>query len=131
MYANPLKTPERVRFIMKKSPFMANRLKDFDREFREVISGMRLFEGKLAKIKKTSMKGIGVVQLGIDMPIWIGAYEAELAKSGNEARAIAVADSTVRLTTGSGSAKDLVSLQRGAEWKKLITMFYTPFRTVL
>jgi hypothetical protein len=127
MYGNPLKTPERVRFIMRKSPFMANRLKDMDREFREAISGMRLVEGKLAKIKKTSMKGIGVVQLGIDMPIWMGAYEAELAKSGDEARAVAVADSTVRLTTGSGSAKDLVSLQRGAEWKKLITMFYTPF----
>jgi hypothetical protein len=127
MYGNPLKTPERVRFIMEKSPFMANRLEDMDREFREAISGMRLVEGTASKVKKTSMKGIGVVQLGIDMPIWMGAYEAELKKSGDEARAIAVADSTVRITTGSGAAKDLVSLQRGAEWKKLITMFYTAF----
>jgi hypothetical protein len=127
MYANPLKLPERIRFIMEKSPFMANRLQDMDREFHDSISGLRLIEGTTRKIKTTSMKGIGIVQLGIDMPIWMGAYEAELAKSGDEELAVAVADSTVRLTTGSGAAKDLASIQRGAEWKKLLTMFYTPF----
>jgi hypothetical protein len=127
MYADPRKMPERIRFIMEKSPFMANRLEEMDREFKFSTGGLRLIEGRLKRFKDTSLKGIGIVQLTVDMPIWMGAYEAELAKSGDDALAVAVADSTVRLTTGSGSDQDLASIQRGAEWKKLITMFYTPF----
>lgn len=127
LYGNPLKLPERLRFIREKSSFMAGRMENFDREFRDSVHGLRLVEGASTKIKKASMKGIEWMQYALDAPVWLGAYEAELAKTGDEKRAVAVADSTVRLTFGSGSAKDLASIQRGAEWKKLITMFYTAF----
>lgn len=127
LYGNPLKLPERLRFIREKSSFMAGRMENFDREFRDSMHGLRLVEGASTKIKKASMKGIEWMQYALDAPVWLGAYEAELAKTGDEKRAVAVADSTVRLTFGSGSAKDLASIQRGAEWKKLITMFYTAF----
>ena len=127
LYGKPLKLPETVRFILEKSAFMASRMENFDREFRDSVHGLRLVEGAVSKIKKGSMKPIEWMQFGLDMPVWLGAYEAELKKSGDEKRAVAVADSTVRLTFGSGSAKDLASIQRGSEFKKLITMFYSAF----
>ena len=101
LYGNPLKLPERLRFIREKSSFMAGRMENFDREFRDSVHGLRLVEGASTKIKKASMKGIEWMQYALDAPVWLGAYEAELAKTGDEKRAVAVADSTVRLTFGS------------------------------
>ncbi|WP_407845090.1 hypothetical protein [Desulfovibrio falkowii] len=127
LYGNPLALPERLRSIREKSAFMAGRMENFDREFRDSVHGLRLVEGASGKVKKASMKGIEWMQYALDAPVWLGAYESELARTGDEGRAVAVADSTVRLTFGSGSAKDLASIQRGGEFQKLITMFYTPF----
>ncbi|MDR1488928.1 MAG: hypothetical protein LBS65_00345, partial [Desulfovibrio sp.] len=127
LYGNPLKLPETVRFIREKSAFMDSRMENFDRELRSSVHGLRLVEGTSSRIKKFSMKGIEWMQFGLDMPAWLGAYEAELKKTGDEKRAVAVADSTARQTFGSGSAKDLAFIQRGPELWKLITMFYTAF----
>ena len=74
---------------------------------------------------------MGIVQYGVDLPTWLGAYQKGLKDfSGNETKAIDYADSVVRLSQGSGRNIDLAKIQRGGELLKTFTMFYSYFNTL-
>jgi hypothetical protein len=63
-----MKFADTWRGVKEKSKFMANRMENMDREFKDSVHGLRLEEGVSSKVKQTSMKGLEFVQLAIDMP---------------------------------------------------------------
>jgi hypothetical protein len=71
------------------------------------------------------------MDLGVSIPSWLGAYrkamDGKLAgiTAGDEPAAIGYADSVVRTTQAAGAAKDLAGVQRGTQFYKLFTAFYS------
>ena len=116
------------------SDFMANRIASYDREIRDI--GRKLKPGAsyfevLDIFRKYAFLPMGICQLGADLPIWWGAYYKGLDNyGGDDVKAIAYADATVRLTQGGGNVEDLSAVQRGGELMRLFTMFYTYYSAI-
>lgn len=133
VYGNPLRLPALLEETFARSPMMANRIKSFDREVRDITKQLRPSLGRfgwLDKVKEKAFTPMGIFQLGVDLPTWWGAYEKGLKDfTGDERKAAQYADSIVRLSQGSGATKDLARVQRGGELLRLTTMFYSYFNT--
>lgn len=138
---------EQANWIKSVSPFMAQRSMTFERDVSDALRDSSLatltpstiFDRILPQkiriaenwIKKHAFVPMAFMQSFVDVPTWLGSYQKGLLDfSGDESRAIAYADSIVRITQGSGSAKDLSRIQKGTEYHKLFTMFYTYFNTL-
>jgi hypothetical protein len=141
-------TMETAKWVKDVSPMMAQRIKWFDRDVadatadfsRQSLTPDSLMSSLTSKVglrkaeqwfKEHAFVPMGVVQFGVDLPTWCGAYQKGLKDfNGSETKARDYADSVVRLTQGSGAAKDLARVQRGSQYAKLFTMFYTYFNTL-
>ena len=141
-------TMETAKWVKDVSPMMAQRIKGFDRDVadatadfsRQSLTPDSLMSSLTSKVglrkaeqwfKEHAFVPMGVVQFGVDLPTWCGAYQKGLKDfNGSETKARDYADSVVRLTQGSGAAKDLARVQRGSQYAKLFTMFYTYFNTL-
>ncbi|MGE4424761.1 MAG: hypothetical protein AB7D39_20855 [Pseudodesulfovibrio sp.] len=131
VYGNPLRLPGVVREVFDKSPWMADRIRSYDRDLRDAMKGLKPVEGVKAEVQRMAFYGVGLFQMGVDLPTWVGAYEKAMAENGaDEAASIAAADSAVRISQGSGQTKDLARVQRGGELMRLGTMFYSYFNTL-
>lgn len=138
MYGQPSKFPEKARLVMEKSKFMENRVQAFDRDVRDAMKGLTLRDSVMQEVERFAYKGIGMAQMGVDLPTWWGAYEKAMQVEhkdvqdvdAREKKAIAYADSAVRTSQGSGSTLDLSRIQRGGEFQRLLTMFYSYFNTL-
>ncbi|MDL2267207.1 hypothetical protein LJC46_04370 [Desulfovibrio sp. OttesenSCG-928-G15] len=134
VYGNPLKMPQLLEETFALSPFMANRIKSFDREVRDMAKQLKPGMGRFAwvdKVKDNAFVPMGVFQMGVDLPTWWGAFEKGMHDlNGDEKRAALYADSVVRMSQGSGSTKDLARVQRGGDLLRLTTMFYSYFNTL-
>jgi hypothetical protein len=117
---------------------MAHRFESFDRDVRNNIMALQLEPGKKLKkkIQEMSFWAMIMTDAMVAYPMWLGMYRQETlklreeGKLGDEAiekNAIAAADSSVRLSLGSGSIKDVAEAQAGGEWLKWGTMFYSWF----
>ncbi|MDR0827355.1 MAG: hypothetical protein LBN33_05695 [Desulfovibrio sp.] len=74
---------------------------------------------------------MGIAQMSVDLPTWWGAYSKGLKEfAGSEEQAARYADSMVRMSQSSGSTKDLARVQRGGDFLRLTTMFYSYFNTL-
>lgn len=128
VYGNSYRIHKVYEEITTKSTFMNNRIKSFDREVRDAMKGLTTMDSFNRQVQEFAFKGIGYMQLGVDMPTWWGAYQRGLSENlGDEAKAVAYADSAVRISQGSGATKDLARVQRGGEFQRLATMFYSYF----
>lgn len=82
-------------------------------------------------LKAHAYQGIAMLDMASALPTWMGAYHkgmAPEAKGGlgmSEADAVYFADKTVRNAHGGTGIKDLAAVQRGPEFFKLFSMFYT------
>lgn len=113
------------------SEFMANRINSYDREIRDMSKMLKpnasYFE-VVETFRKHAFTPMGYFQLAVDLPTWWGAYYKGLDEyGGNDAKAIAFADSAVRITQSGGNVEDLAAIQRGGEIQRLFTMFYSYF----
>lgn len=154
--------------VFEKSQFMKDRPKNFDRDIRDILKGLKIDGadegfflaaaeylgykapvGKPAfnavaqmlretdpariKLRNTYFYMIAFMDMSVAIPTWMGAYEKAMdgnvqnIAKGDEAAAIAYADRTVRVTQGSGGPKDLARIQRGTNYHKIFTMFYSYF----
>lgn len=133
VYGNPLRLPALMEETFARSPMMANRIKSFDREVRDIAKQLKPGLGRFAwldKLKETAFTPMGLFQMGVDLPTWWGGYEKGLKEyAGDERRAAQYADSMVRMSQGGGATKDLARVQRGGELMRLTTMFYSYFNT--
>ena len=76
---------------------------------------------------------VGFMDMSVAIPSWMGAYqkamdgEVDGLEALDENKAIDYADSIVRRSQSSGSAKDLAAIQTHSPLMKMFTMFYTYF----
>jgi len=133
VYSNPLRLPELLEETFARSPMMAERMRSFDREIRDMTKKLMPSSGLFGwvdKIRDSAFLPIGVIQMGVDLPTWWGGYIRGLREfHGDETRAAEYADSIVRMSQGSGGTKDLARVQRGGPLLRLATMFYSYFNT--
>lgn len=124
-YSNPWACMEKIR---EKSEFMKQRGKQWDRELKTLT---RSFSptGRSKKDQATEafFYLIGVMDTAACGPTWLGAYQKALRDGKAEADAVEYADFVVRTTQPTAAPKDLAHIQRGPEYQKLVTMFYTFF----
>ena len=133
VYADPLHLPDLLEETFARSPMMADRIRSYDREIRDMtkklMPSLGVF-GWVDKIRDSAFIPMGVFQMGVDLPTWWGGYTKGLREfHGDEIRAAEYADSVVRMAQGSGSTKDLARVQRGGPLLRLTTMFYSCFNT--
>lgn len=112
--------------IYAKSVFMRHRGDTMQREISEIRNIVR---GENSAIEASYFYLIQRMQLVADIPTWLGQYEKSISLGLDEETAIAQADQAVIDAQGSGTIKDLAAVQRGSEWKRLFTNFYSFFNT--
>lgn len=139
-FANPMQWSANRDFIFERSGEMRNRTNEVDRDVREHLREieLRLMDtttGMAARgadmMKARAYQGIAMLDMASALPTWMGAYHRGMATEANgghgmsEADAVYFADKTVRNAHGGSGAKDLAAVQRGPEFFKLFSMFYT------
>lgn len=142
-YGTPGKISEAWEFMTSRSEQMNSRLRTFDRDVRDSfkrlnVAGVKPGVGSMVdaytgQIRDSFFILIGYMDMAVSMPTWMGAYRKAMdgavdnVTAGDEPAAIDYADQMIRETQGSGAAKDLALVQRGAESFRLFTMFYSYF----
>ena len=139
-FANPLQWSANKDFVFERSGEMRDRMNEVDRDVREHLREIEIrlmdtTEGAVARgtdlMKARAYQGIAMLDMASALPTWMGAYHKAMAAEADgglgmgEADAVYFADKTVRNAHGGTGAKDLAAVQRGPEFFKLFTMFYT------
>ena len=118
-----------IDFVLERSGEVRTRMDTLDRDIREAARRHAGEKQILSAAQRFGYMGIGYMDRLVVVPTWIGAYDKALAAGKDEQAAIYEADKAVRVSQGSGAAKDLASVQRGrgtaGEAMKLMTMFYS------
>jgi len=118
---------ERRAFIHSKSPRMAERMKFIDRDLNDMSRNWNVSTGKWAKFNKWR-KYAFIVQVTSDQaisePLWIATYN-EAISEGDVDNAVHRADEAVTRTLGSGSMLDRSPFQKGPEYKKAFSYFFS------
>lgn len=118
-------------FVEARSAFMRARTDNADRDRRDQV---RQMQGDVLPGNQLLKKGIALggaliantQYYGVDVPVWIAAFNAgQRLKGLNERDAAFLADQIVRISQGSGESIDLSEMQRGNEWQKQFTTFYS------
>lgn len=127
-YGTPAKMTKARAFVFERSPMMSMRMESFDRDVRDQLRKLEGKEGKLDPVRRTAFYFTGLMDMGVALPTWLGAYQKKLSETkGDEAAAIDYADQVVRTSQSSGGAKDLARIQGGSEYQRMFTMFYSFF----
>lgn len=108
---------------------MRLRFQTMNRELNEIKQQVRGKSTARQKFDTAMFTPMMMTQLVVDTPTWWGAKMKALSEGNDEARSIALADQAVLDAQGGGQIKDLASIQRGSEFKKLLTTFYGFFST--
>ncbi|MEX2125493.1 MAG: hypothetical protein WD795_16490 [Woeseia sp.] len=109
--------------VYEKSEMMRNRGRLLNREVGEILNTVR---GQ-SRLTSAYFLPIQVMQAGVDIPTWMGAYHKAAHDGQDDATAIALADQAVLDSQSGGALKDQAAVQRGSQWKKLWTNFYSYF----
>ncbi len=127
-FGTPAQMKRTVDLVLEKSVAMRNRRTSFDRDVRDLVKQVGTAD-KLSGVQQSFFYATGMMDMAVAVPTWYGAYlkSIEVLAPGNEEAAVDYADSIVRLAQGSGSAKDLADIQRGSEYHRIFTMFYSYF----
>lgn len=125
---NPQKLTETWVMIKEKSPEMRYRLQNKDRDIRNKLRQLSGKSDLLSQVQEVALQGIGYADLLVTIPTWMAAYDKAQSQGKSEEASIREADRAVRLSQGSGGAKDLAAVQaRSGQVMRLLTMYYTPF----
>lgn len=132
VYSHPFGLADLYRKTCEVSPFMATRLQSFDRDVRDMTKVLQTsrIRGWVQKVQEKAFTPMGILQMGVDLPTWWGAYAKGMDLYKDTGKAVEYADSIVRQSQGSGSTKDLAHVQRGGDFARLWTMFYSYFNTL-
>lgn len=98
------------------------------------VNDIVLRRNKLSKAKNWAVKHGYIfqrlIQNYVDNVTWMAAFDQHTQAGYNEVDAISYADSVVRVTQGSTSAKDISSIEAGSAPAKLFLMFYSYFNNI-
>ena len=129
-----------IEWIYSRSLFMKNRARTQMREINEVRNTLKRGGEFLGPIQNSYFWLITRMQLMVDVPTWLAAYEkhvnesplptTEESREDIEETAARIADQIVIDSQGGGQIKDLAAIQRGGPLLKIWTNFYHFFNTV-
>lgn len=126
-----LKHPVKVRNeINELSGEIRNLEQSRDRDIRAVFQNFTTDQKVIGKVQEMAFHGIALADAMVKVPTWIGAYRQAIAEGKDKETAIREGDAAVRMTQGSGAAKDLSAIQRNNEFWKTMTMFYSYFNVL-
>jgi len=122
-------------FVIEKSDYMRQREKTMDRDLGDLSRRWtkekppldRAFSKLFGKDVALSHFAFFFQRFADDAlakPLWKEVYRQSLGNYSEE-EAIQLANEAVKRTMGSGSSIDLVGAQRGSEFKKIMTMYYS------
>ena len=115
-------------WIADKSGEVKARLSTGDQNLSERIRALRGKDTLRASIETYGYWLLGRVDFLVSLATWKGAYEQAINDLGyGEQDAIFYADRAMNESQGSGNIKETVAFQRGSEFMKMASMFYTPF----
>lgn len=117
-----------AQWITEVSPFMRNRFTTQNREINDIRNKIK-GKGQLSGVQDSFFWMITRMQMVVDIPTWLGAYEKAKAQGAIEVDAYAAADQAVIDAQGGGQIKDLAQIQRGHPALKLFTNFISYFVT--
>lgn len=124
-----------INFVFENSEMMKNRAQTFDRDIKDVTKKL-IKENKYDHIQDFWFKLTGLADLGVTIPTWIQSYNLHIEnqiKAGktmeqiDKEMAVRFADQVIRETQGSGDIANMAHIQRGSEFRKILTMFYSYF----
>lgn len=137
---------DNTKFIVENSVFIRERISTVDRDIRAAISnGANLDTGIMATVKEYNQKmqeisffPIMVTDFMFALPLWQSEYErvarqADITKMDAEQihqEGVRAGDAAVRRIFGSGQEQDLNEWQRGNEFTKIFTMYYSYFAVI-
>jgi hypothetical protein len=130
-FDTPAKWASTRDFVFDRSGEMRNRMSEVDRDVRDALREMEIAGSRNPAQKaydgarRFAYYGISMLDMGSAMPTWVGAYNKALHEGMSEQDAVYAADKSVRNAHGGGGSKDLAAIQRGPEFQKLFTMFYS------
>jgi len=136
---NPM---EAAREIAKQSAYMADRLQNKMMEVHQLLDEVIKSPSVYKNFEKWSAKNGNVLQAGfqhyVDLIVWTAEYnnalENRYTKLSNEEahkKAVADADSKVRLTQGGMNPEQLSNVEAGSVWSQLYTQFQNYFILIL
>lgn len=127
-------------YIYERSPEMARRGREVNREIVEFFNTLNIERGKTATAKRWYRNAqraafwhiAWIDRWAVAMPTWLGAYHKGLSEGMTDEEASAYGDKMVRSSQGSGREKDLSAWQSpNNEANRFWTMFYSPFSVYL
>jgi hypothetical protein len=140
-FAGPDRMAATKQFVYDRSPEMAHRMDELDRNVHEAIDEINRHREGLASqsaagrvvdgARKFAYYGVAMLDMASATPTWMGAYLKGMAKAGvgglglSEDAAIDYANRAVRNAHGGGGTKDLAAVQRDKGVMSLATMFYS------
>lgn len=123
-FANPKARREIENLVFSKSAFMRDKAETPEFTIADLTNkAMGLEES--SKIMEMGGAMMSFTDQLTNIPIWLGAYNKQLALGKTDEQAIRFADLLVERATGSGRKADQASILRGTELEKLFSMFYS------
>lgn len=123
-FGTPRQMADARDMVYAHSDFMKHRMNEMDRDIRDGLKQLEGQHGIISEAKRFAYYGISMGDMASAMPTWLGAYNKFL-KTMSEEDAVYAADQAVRNAHGSGGVEDISAIQRGNEFQKLTTMFYS------
>jgi len=118
-------------FVLEKSEFMREQYNGQNVEVRKLRQNWSSQKGGLKWYQDRMLDIYPMLQNLCNVPGWAEAYKMGIEKyEGNEADAIAYADSIIRQTQSASNLADLSTLERSGTFGSLVTMFYSWFRVM-
>ena len=109
------------------SPQIKNRSNTFDRDKRDMLGMVDKMDNRMKTAIEWAYAGMAFTDGMTARASWLGCYIKKFNETQNEVEAIRYADRLIDPTQGSGQPKSLSAIQRGGEFKRLLTMYYSFF----
>ncbi|MBK8772851.1 MAG: hypothetical protein IPM06_20805 [Rhizobiales bacterium] len=107
------------REVNARSVFMEERGRTRFRELNELRNQVQGQATVRQVIERYAFSMMLAMQRTVDLPTWWGSYDKALAEGNDEARAVSLADQSVKDSQGSGLVMDQSAIERGGPFVKL------------
>ena len=126
LIANPRAYRRMVDKIGEVSPFMKNRMDNFQENLAKNLEELKVVETNLDKIQASSVKwsimGLQYAQNIVDIAIWRAAYDKQIKDEHTEDQAIAYADGLVERSQAGSTVSSMTNAQFKTPFERLAYM---------
>jgi len=120
-----------IQMVNDLSGELRHRFNQQDYDLRNAANRITLGKSKFDLVRDYAFYHIAFLDKIVASTTWLGAYSEYLDKhGGDEQLARQHADRTVRLSQGTGNAKDAARVVNSSEYSRLFTMFYSAFSAI-